>query len=348
MDNKKKISVFIPIYNGSSYLEETLNSILAQTYKNFEVFCVDDSSTDDSYQVIKSYSQKDNRIKVYKKENGGTVPKSWNYILPELDGDLIFYMSQDDLISEDLFEKMIETHIKTGCDTVIPDMTYYYGCAEDKILSGYYGNKDIVLDGRTAVISSLDWSIHGFVLRVRSLYDNEVFPEDSINSDEFMTRKLFHKSSGIAFSDGMFKYRKNNKNAITNTFSSKSYTTLYTLLRLFKLLNDNGYDAELICLQLKRLLRTFFIFSALNKLNIGIKNKNQRNQVEETLLNVSEEIKKINKNICSKNLSILRKTQIRIMISIVHNCVLLKVYTILVCLKYYKYSRDLSMNSYSS
>ena len=80
------ISIFMPVYNGSKFLEESISSLQKQTFKDFELVCVDDSSTDDSYNVLEKLAQTDSRIKLFQKPNGGNVPKSWNFVLPNLNG----------------------------------------------------------------------------------------------------------------------------------------------------------------------------------------------------------------------------------------------------------------------
>lgn len=68
-----KISVIVPIYNADRYLERCLSSIIGQTYKNLEIICVDDGSTDNSLAICNKYSLLDNRIKVIHKNNGGVT-----------------------------------------------------------------------------------------------------------------------------------------------------------------------------------------------------------------------------------------------------------------------------------
>lgn len=64
-------SFIVPVYNTANYLGRCLDSILNQTYKNFEVICVDDGSTDDSLSILKIYEQKDSRVKVFSQKNSG-------------------------------------------------------------------------------------------------------------------------------------------------------------------------------------------------------------------------------------------------------------------------------------
>ena len=97
MINNFLVTVFVPVYNGEKYLEQTLNCIQQQTYTNIEVLLVDDSSTDGSLYILNQFTEKDARFKVFVKENGGIVAKSMNFIMPKINGDYFFYASQDDI-----------------------------------------------------------------------------------------------------------------------------------------------------------------------------------------------------------------------------------------------------------
>lgn len=247
MGDNYLVSIFIPVYNGEEYLNETIQSILNQTYSNIEILLVDDSSLDNSYQLLKEFALKDSRIKVFKKENGQTVAKSFNFILPHLKGEYFYYSSQDDLFSADLIENMVKRQKETSADTVLPDMEYYFESKkENKKIIGFNLDRSVILSGKEALIESLNWNIHGFALFKTSLMDNEFFPEDAFDSDEFMTRKLFLKSNKVVFCSGTFFYRQDNLKAITKTFSKKHFYVLNTLEKLYHLLKENKIDKEYI------------------------------------------------------------------------------------------------------
>lgn len=241
------VSIFIPVYNGEEYLNDTLQSILHQTYSNIEILLVDDSSLDNSYQLLKEFALKDNRIKVFKKENGQTVAKSFNFILPHLKGEYFYYSSQDDIFSSDLIENMVKRQQETFADTVLPDMEYYFeNKKENKKIIGLNSDRSVILSGKQALIESLNWNIHGFALFKTSLVSNEFFPEDAFDSDEFITRKMFLKSNKVVFCPGTFFYRQDNLKAITKTFSKKNFYVLNTFENLYNLLKENEIDEEYI------------------------------------------------------------------------------------------------------
>ena len=100
-----KFSIIIPVYNVEPYLEKCLDSVTNQTYKNFEVIIVNDSSPDNSQKIIDKYVKKDKRFKGYIKENGG-VSSVRNYGLQKVSGDYILFLDGDDYIDISLLEEL--------------------------------------------------------------------------------------------------------------------------------------------------------------------------------------------------------------------------------------------------
>ncbi|MES2810956.1 MAG: glycosyltransferase family 2 protein [Bacteroidota bacterium] len=255
------ITIFIPVYNGERYLENTLLSIQNQTYTNFEVLLVDDTSTDNSFKILEEFAQKDTRFKVFQKPNGGFVSKSWNYILPEINGVFVFYSSQDDLFSDDLLEEMIKRQKETNADSILPDMEFYFENKKDnpKII-GVNNNREIVLSGKEACEHSLKWAIHGFTLSRTELVKNELYYEDAFDTDEYITREILFKSNKVSFSKGIFYYRQDNLNAITKTFTEKNFYSILTKKRVSDLFVKNNlknkFDSQIIVFQSYLYLRS--------------------------------------------------------------------------------------------
>lgn len=239
---QRAITIFMPVYNGSQFLQETINSIIEQSFSNFELLCVDDTSTDDSYQILQTLASQDARIRVLQKPNGGTVSKSFNYALPNMLGEYVFYTSQDDLMSKDLLEKMYIRAKETNADGTIPHMISYLG--DEKNSRNIFVQKDKVISGREAASLSIDWSIHGFVLWKKSLLEKVKFFEFGLYSDEYTTRVLFLESRTIAFCDGIFYYRQNNPNAITKKLSLSWFDKLETNERLRTLFREHSATLE--------------------------------------------------------------------------------------------------------
>lgn len=103
-----RVSVIIPIYNVQDYLVACLDSVLHQTYTDFEVVCVDDCSTDDSLEILKEYAQNDARIKIWENEENRGQAYARNIGLSNATGDFVLFVDADDLICPNLLEKCIE------------------------------------------------------------------------------------------------------------------------------------------------------------------------------------------------------------------------------------------------
>jgi len=107
LPDKPLVSVLVPNYNYAKYIGETLESALRQTYPNFEVIVCDDGSKDNSCEVIESYVQKDSRIKLIRKENGG-VSNALNTAYRESKGEIICLLDADDIWMDNKLQKVLE------------------------------------------------------------------------------------------------------------------------------------------------------------------------------------------------------------------------------------------------
>ena len=113
-----KISVIVPVYNCEDYLEESIRSILNQSFNDIEIICVDDGSTDDSLNILKELSKQDTRLKVYTQENqGASVAR--NNALEKASGDYIYFFDADDYAVEDCLEKVYSNAVNNDSDMVI-------------------------------------------------------------------------------------------------------------------------------------------------------------------------------------------------------------------------------------
>ena len=98
------ISVLMPVYNTSAFLSEAIESILSQTYRNFELLIVDDGSTDNSLSIAEQYQGIDTRVKVFSQANQG-ISKTRNYLVSLAEGDYLAWMDSDDIAMSMRLEK---------------------------------------------------------------------------------------------------------------------------------------------------------------------------------------------------------------------------------------------------
>ena len=104
---KYKISVIVPVYNKKDYLEQCIESILSQTYSNLELLLVDDGSTDGSGTICDRYADKDERVRVFHRDNGGPTAAAVTG-LQEASGSYYTFIDSDDYVSKDMLQKMAD------------------------------------------------------------------------------------------------------------------------------------------------------------------------------------------------------------------------------------------------
>ena len=126
---KPEISIIMPVYNGEKYLDEAISSVTAQTFTNFELICINDSSTDNSEEILKKYSAMDNRISYYTKNNEGPGA-ALNFGITKATGEYLCFIDQDDKYSPSFLTKMFDCIKKTQCDLCICNAYFW----QDNIL----------------------------------------------------------------------------------------------------------------------------------------------------------------------------------------------------------------------
>lgn len=248
-DANRRVSIFIPVFNGEKYIAETLDSLLGQTLSDFEVICVDDGSSDASLSILHAYAEKDGRVRVYQTpSNLGMASRVLSHALPFMQGGYFVYASQDDVFSVDWLEKMRARAIATGADAVIPDVVFYHANdpAKNRTLIGLHGNRGAELSNREAVLYSLNWEIPGNALWNANLVKKFGFEEFGINSDEYSVRVFFMNCNKVVFSEGSFYYRQDNEQAVTKSTTYKSFDYAYTQFRLYQLLKQSQFPADVI------------------------------------------------------------------------------------------------------
>ena len=114
-----KVSIIIPIYKVEQYLKKCLNSVIAQTYKNLEIICVNDCSPDNSIKILQEYANKDTRIKIVNRTQNGGLSAARNSGLKIATGEYIYFLDSDDWIDYDYIEKMVNCIITNKTDIVL-------------------------------------------------------------------------------------------------------------------------------------------------------------------------------------------------------------------------------------
>lgn len=128
-----KVSIIVPVYNVEKYLDECINSILDQTYRNLEILIVDDGSTDSCSAKVDEYAKADERVKVFHKENGG-IATARNYGLKHATGDYYCFIDSDDYYELNFVEKMLNALTENNAEMAFCN---YFSCYTDRDVPGH-------------------------------------------------------------------------------------------------------------------------------------------------------------------------------------------------------------------
>ena len=243
-----KVSVIVPVYNVEKYLQKCLDSLVNQTFNDIEIICVNDGSTDNSLEILNLYAQKDERVIVINKENGGLF-SARHEGMKYIKGEYTIFVDSDDWVSEHLIEDCLETANSSNSDIVI------YGAYSVREIDGHNSVKK----------GGYDFS------KIPSKYRNKVFNKCDFKNDIFkfpptawskMYRTDFLKKNNIRFQEikngedqlffihsmlcadkikvvnaNLYYYIKSRAGAITAVNQKTSLSPVFNLYEIDKLLD---------------------------------------------------------------------------------------------------------------
>ena len=227
-ENSPEISIIVPVYKVERYLNECIDSILAQTFTDFELILVDDGSPDGCPALCDAAAAKDSRIRVIHKPNGG-VSSARNAGLDAVRGNWIGFVDSDDSIDPSYYEKLHRAAVQSGAEIAIGDILYFEA---DGSLSGY---QEKAL--RTEVISG-DEAIHRmrltpFIhlttrLHRRELFDTLRFPVGKNYEDAFTTPLILEQVTKAAcVGEPLYHYKFNPVGIVRTKFDFKNLNEVY-------------------------------------------------------------------------------------------------------------------------
>lgn len=236
----KTISVIIPIYKVEKYLNRCIESVVNQTYQDLEIILVDDGSPDNCPQMCDEWAEKDERIKVIHKENGG-LSDARNAGMDEISGEYVFFVDSDDWIHKDMLKMLMLFQNRYDVDIVeckaLPTSTEVTDAQIDieKIALS-------VLDTKEAMASLLrDKPLRQTVwnkLYKRDIVDGVRFEVGKYHEDEFWTYQVFDRAEKILFADvELYYYYQRQDSIMGQAFSLKRLDAIegrYRRLEMFK------------------------------------------------------------------------------------------------------------------
>ena len=230
-----KISVIIPVYNVEDYISETLDSLMNQTIKDFEIIIINDGSTDKSLEIIEGYMNKHKNIVLINQENGGPS-KARNRGIEEANGEFIVFMDSDDLMPEDSLEVRYNLAKKNEADIVVCG-TYKYDGKEKWPMKKHFlkeGIKDIKKD------YDLLWTLGPCNKIFKSSLIKEIrFPEDiRYSEDQVFVMTAYIKALRIYATKYVcyyYRMRNNPKESLTQQIQTNSANVINQVLKSWRL-----------------------------------------------------------------------------------------------------------------
>ena len=211
------ISVIVPIYKVEQLLERCIESVLSQDYENFELILVDDGSPDRCGTICDKYFEKDNRIKVIHKENGG-LSDARNAGLAIAEGEYIAFIDSDDWVAPDYLSCMLDLMNSTEADICECEILRTSSDEKMALESSLYSECFDVENALRELIC--DGVFHQYVwnkLYKRECIGDNLFPVGKLNEDEFWTYRVFGNADKIVKTDKVLYYYFQREGSIMGT-----------------------------------------------------------------------------------------------------------------------------------
>ena len=223
MNSAPLISVIVPAYNVEKYIKTCLDSLINQTYSNFEIIIINDGSTDQTEEILRSY-QSNPKFRIYSQKNGG-LSAARNHGLKLANGELVCFIDSDDSVKSDYLEKLVAPFIDCA-DVDITVCGYQEKFEKSEIdhvlktqkITGYQATEDLLIKQQD--FNVLAWN----KLYRKSLftdYDIE-YPVGQIHEDNLTTYKLFsHSQTVVYISDVLYIYQRTHSEITKNRHSEE-------------------------------------------------------------------------------------------------------------------------------
>lgn len=236
-ENQPLISTIMPVYNCEMYLSESIESVISQNYKNWELIIIDDGSIDHTSKIIDNYASKDSRIKAFHKKNEG-VSMARNFALNRINGKYVTFIDGDDVYHTNRLEKMLrvfEQH--PNCDIVF---------SKHKEFKGEL-NTDYIIDSKRVEMRDDNILEDIFSDSEKQFMCNIMLKTEIAKKEKFVPLRFaedfcyirdcaWHCKHMAVLDEVLYFYRRDNENAMTSHFFLEKY-----ILDYMKLV-ENNYD----------------------------------------------------------------------------------------------------------
>ena len=212
-----KISIIVPVYNVEKYIAKCIQSLLDQTYKNFEAIIVDDGSPDNSIKIAKELVGNDSRFVFLEKENGG-LSSARNFGLDHVTGDYIAFLDSDDYLAADCFEKVIDLFV---CDKELDVVLFGYNWVDEygQIMDLFMPNLELYYQRKDFLLSTecINYSACNRMYRA-SVWDNSRFVDGILYEDKEIMPKILYRKNISILNEYLYYYLQRS-GSIMNSYS---------------------------------------------------------------------------------------------------------------------------------
>lgn len=229
MDNQALISVIIPVYNVEEYLRECIDSVLNQTFYDFEVILVNDGSTDSSGEICDEYVEKDERVTVIHQKNGG-LSVARNTGLSEANGKYVYFLDSDDYISGNALKTLLDIAENDDSDIVFFDAVSFADTEDFTVSQNYIRKNKYLTDNGYNVFTSLTQAkeFHSavpllFIGRDFLIESGIKFVPGILYEDMVFTYQLFYKAKTVSQCSRALYHRRYRKDSIMTSAKSKKH-----------------------------------------------------------------------------------------------------------------------------
>lgn len=225
------ISIIVPIYKVEEYLPQCIESITRQTYSRLEIILVDDGSPDNCGKICDIYGNKDARIKIIHKKNGG-LSSARNAGVLIAQGEWIMFVDADDVISKFTCERLLQIAKESAVDIVIGDVTKFYYDREIKNSDRLETKKEIRYLSREEAIQQYFYrKFAGYAcgkLYRTDIVKNINFPNGKLFEDAFTVYKYIEKAKGVAvIPDELYYYRQRKGGIIHSSYDTRQLDIIF-------------------------------------------------------------------------------------------------------------------------
>ncbi len=271
--NDSLVSIIVPIYNAEKYLDSCIQSVLRQTYTNWELILIDDGSTDKSGRIAEEYGFADERITVFHQKNLG-VSLARNQGIDEATGNYVVFLDADDELIEDCLAKTVNIAEETNADVVAGRSCENQELFQDRI----------IWTGAEALENSLKdhlftYSACAKLIRREFIGKTRFTPDIRINEDSYFVFQLLCKQNVFVLTnDVIYFYRANSESSSRTVFSEKYFDILKVSDLKYKKIEEQFP-------QMHDLAKNMLLKARMNVLRIlAVRTRDEYRDVEKKLL----------------------------------------------------------------